>query len=54
MGFEIDDRFISATPNAGFLVPGIQVAPDNHTLNIVWYDVLAQQFTGAYYWLAVY
>jgi hypothetical protein len=53
MGFEIDDRFISATPFGAWAVPGILIAPDNHTLNIVWND-LNQQATGVYYWVTIF
>jgi len=53
IGFEIDDRFISATPFGAWAVPGILIAPDNHTLNLVWND-LNQQVTGVYYWVAIF
>ena len=61
MGFEIDDRFISATRFGSFAALGILRAPDNHPLNIVWYDTYRvwydtyrQQFTGISYGIAVF
>jgi hypothetical protein len=53
IGFEIDDRFVSATPQGNPAAPGI-IVTDSHTLNIIWYDLFAQQINGAYYWLVVY
>ena len=54
IGFEIDDRFIMATPWTAFLTPGIAMA-DTHTLNILWYNAFSQQLTGnAYYWIAIF
>jgi hypothetical protein len=54
MGFEIDDRFISATRFGSFAALGMFIAPDNHPLNIVWYDTYRQQFTGISYGIAVF
>lgn len=54
IGFEVDDRFVTASPNGNPAAPGILVAPNNHTLNIIWYDLFAGGIAGEYYWLAVY
>ena len=54
IGFEVDDRFVTASPNGDPAAPGILVAPNNHTLNIIWYDLFAGKISGAYYWLAIY
>ena len=54
MGFEIDDRFIWATRFGSFAALGMLIEPDNHALNIVWYDTYRQQFTGISYGIAVF
>jgi hypothetical protein len=54
MGFEVDDRFVTATAYGDFALPWI-LFQDSHTYNILWYQVLSQQLaSGEYYWLAVY
>jgi len=54
IGFEVDDRFISATVNGSPSAPSVLVAPNNHTLNIIWYDLFAGGIAGEYYWVAIY
>jgi hypothetical protein len=54
VGFEVDDRFVSATVNGNPSAPSVLVAPNNHTLNIIWYDLFAGGIRGEYYWLAIY
>jgi hypothetical protein len=54
MGFEVDDRFVTATAYGDFALPWI-LFQDSHTYNILWYRVLSQTVgAGEYYWLAVY
>jgi len=52
---------LSATRFGSFAALGILRAPDNHPLNIVWYDTYRvwydtyrQQFTGISYGIAVF
>jgi len=54
MGFEVDDRFVTATASGEFALPWILF--DNiHTYNILWYQPMNGQLgAGEYYWLAVY
>jgi hypothetical protein len=53
LGFEVDDRFVSATAFNGFAVPVIY--PSGNQFQIFWYDVRTQQYAaGEYYWLTVY
>ena len=54
VGFEVDDRFVSATVNGNPAAPSVLVAPNNHTLNIIWYDLFAGGIRGEYYWVAIY
>lgn len=54
VGFEVDDRFVSATVNGNPSAPSVLVAPNNHTLNIIWYDLFAGGIRGEYYWVAIY
>ena len=54
IGFEVDDRFVSATVNGNPAAPSVLVAPNNHTLNIIWYDLFAGGIRGENYWVAIY
>jgi hypothetical protein len=54
IGFEVDDRFVSATVNGNPAAPSVLIAPNNHTLNIIWYDLFAGGIRGEYYWVAIY
>jgi hypothetical protein len=54
MGFEVDDRFVTASAYGDFALPWI-LFQDSHTYNILWYSVLSQTVgAGEDYWLAVY
>jgi hypothetical protein len=54
MGFEVDDRFVTATAYGDFALPWI-LFQDSHTYNILWYRALNGQIAaGENYWLVVY